>query len=572
MRSCIVMFLMLFSQLIFSQNENDDSFRSPLGIPLYLSGTFAELRANHFHGGIDIKTNGREGYNIYAAQKGFVSRIKVKTGGYGLALYVEHPSGYTTVYGHLSEFKSGIAEFVKKKQYELQSYEVDLYLTPSDFPVEKGQVIALSGNSGSSGGPHLHYEIRKTKGQIPINPLKYTKVEDQIKPKIYAVRVHTLSNGFYQSRGQTQKASLVSSGVFQVSAPFEVHDDIVGVSVKSFDKQDGTYNQNGFYSLKMYVDGQLNYQYEKAQVGFDETRYINAHVDYPEKKRGGGTFVNCFRLHGNQLKFIDSNYNDGRIWLSQFPKRKVKIEICDYSGNTSFIEFDVHRAKQNKDVVDQEQEVGLPMKRLFAQQSNEVVKGNFYAQLPANSLYGDVDYTIAETTLPAIVTQKVISKVYQFHHDGVPLHKFMKVRLNGEEIPDSLRQKVVMAIMDGKSRLDFNTGNWFGSEFQIKTRNFGTFFLTTDTENPTVEKVSFPQGQDFRGRKKMSFKIDDNISGIKSYRAEVDGQWILMEYDAKKSRLYHRFDGRITKGKHSFQLIVTDNVGNQTKETFNFIK
>lgn len=567
MRFLFLTISIFFYQFLFSQNDTNE-FRSPVGIPIYLSGTFAELRGNHFHGGIDIKTNGRIGYNIYATQKGFVSRIKVKTGGYGLALYVEHPNGYTTVYGHLSEFKSGIEDFVKKKQYELQSYEVDLYLSPSDFPVEKGQIIGLSGNSGSSGGPHLHYEIRKTQGQIPINPLKYTKVEDQIKPKIYAVRVHNLSNGFYQSTGQTQKASLVTSGVFQVPAPFIVNDDIVGVSVKSYDKQDGTYNQNGFYSLKLYVDGQLNYQYEKNQVGFDETRYINAHVDYPEKKRGGGTYANCFRLGGNQLKFINPAYNDGRIWLSQFPNRTVKIEICDYSGNVSYVEFEIKKAQQNESILTETQ----PTKRLFAKQKNEVQEGDFYANLPANSLYEDVDYTIAETALPAIVNHKTYSKVYQFHNEQVPLHKFMKVRLNSDLIPDSLKTKTVMATIDRKSKVDFNTGTWLGNAFQIKTRNFGTFFLTTDTESPTITKVSFPANQDFRGRKVMRFRIEDKVSGIKSYRAEVDGQWILMEYDAKKKSLYHRFDGRVAKGKHSLRLIVTDKVGNQTEETFNFIK
>ena len=285
MKKFYLFFFILFSLQLQAQVESE--FRSPLGIPLYISGTFAELRGNHFHGGLDIKTNGKEGYRVYAAKEGFISRIKVQAGGYGYALYVEHPNGYTTVYGHLSKFNDEITEYVKKQQYAKQSFEVDLYLGPNHFPVDRGEVIGLSGNSGSSGGPHLHYEIRKTAGQIPINPLKYTPVKDDINPTIYGLRIHNLQNGFYQSSGTTYDVSYNSPGKYSLSQPVASNAPVIGISLKAIDKLNGSNNSNGFYSLKLFVDGQLLYEYEKAEVSYGETRMLNAHIDYPEKKRGG---------------------------------------------------------------------------------------------------------------------------------------------------------------------------------------------------------------------------------------------------------------------------------------------
>lgn len=559
----------IFTVLFFllslnSHSQSESEFQSPLGIPIILSGTFAELRGNHFHGGLDIKTNGKEGYRVYATKEGFISRIKVQAGGYGKALYIEHPNGYTTVYGHLSQFNEEIAQYVKNQQYAKQSFEVDLYFSASQFPVERGEVIALSGNSGSSGGPHLHYEIRKTAGQIPINPLEYNFVKDDIKPTIYGIRIHDLSNGFYQSTGKTYDATYVSSGNYKLSAPAIANSSVIGVSVKSFDKLNGANNSNGFHSLSMYVDDQLSYEYTKNEVRFDESRYINAHIDYPEKQRGGGTFVNCFKLKGNHLGFLNAPQNDGRIWLSQYPTRNIRIEIKDFAGNISKVEFTVQKGS---DV----ELAAVNSTRFFPHNQN-----NYYSDdelklsLPYGSLYDDLAVNITQKDITT--NYPAYSNFHQVQSEEIPLHSFMTVEVKQTNFPAELRNKALMGNLDSKGKIDVNRGKWIGDFFQVKTRNLGTYFITADTTAPTIRPYQAPSNNNFAAHSKIQFKINDDLSGIYYYRAEVDGKWILMEYDSKNAHLYHIFDDRISSGSHQLKLVVRDVVGNETVEELTFTR
>ena len=562
MKKFYLFFFILFSLQLQAQVESE--FRSPLGIPLYISGTFAELRGNHFHGGLDIKTNGKEGYRVYAAKEGFISRIKVQAGGYGYALYVEHPNGYTTVYGHLSKFNDEITEYVKQQQYSKQSFEVDLYLGPNQFPVDRGEVIGLSGNSGSSGGPHLHYEIRKTAGQIPINPLKYTPVKDDINPTIYGLRIHNLQNGFYQSSGTTYDVSYNSPGKYSLSQPVASNAPVIGISLKAIDKLNGSNNSNGFYSLKLFVDGQLLYEYEKAEVSYGETRMLNAHIDYPEKKRGGGTYTNLFKLPGNHLNFLQPPYNDGRIWLSQYPERAVRIEVCDYAGNISTLKFKII-ARENSEPLD-------VFSRLFlSDRNNYLNEDGIRVTVPAGALYDKVDIGF-EKKNDLTTSYPAYSHFYKVASEEIPLQKFMTVEVREENLPTDLKSKAVLANIDSRGRVDVNTGNWNGDYLQVRTRNFGTYFITTDTTDPVISVYRQAGGNNYKAHSTIEFKISDNLSGIDSYRAEVDGKWILMNYDRKRNLLYHEFDGRIDSGEHEIVLTVKDNVGNSTTKQLTFIK
>ena len=555
---CCVLGLQAFAQ-------TSQEFHPPLNIPLYLSGTFAELRGNHFHGGLDIKTNGKEGYRIYASQAGFISRIKVSAGGYGNALYVEHPSGYTTVYGHLSSFNDAIGTYVKNQQYAKQSFEVDLYLAPNQMPVAKGDVIALSGNSGSSGGPHLHYEIRKTSGQIPINPLKYVDIKDDINPTIYKLRVHDLANGFYNSAGKTYDVNYDSPGNYSLSTPVTTNASVIGISVKAIDKLNGSNNSNGFYKLSLYADDQLQYQYEKSEVSFSETRMLNAHVDYPEKVRGGGTYTNCFKLPGNQLQFLaNSPYNDGRIWLNSFPNRKLKLVIEDFKGNSSVLNFNVNQSG----TADQKLVEG---RHFSANQTNYLSEDGVRLTIPSGALYDDINFDFKQ--LPTIESEyPVYSNCYQIHSEQVPLQQYMTVEVKQTNFPAELRSKAVMANRDAKGRIDVNTGSWLGDYFQVKTRNFGQFFITADTTKPNITVYRQPANNNYNGHNTIEFKISDDLSGVKDYRALVDGNWILMEYDRKRNLLYHQFDERIAAGNHQLKLTVTDYVGNTAELDLNFTR
>ena len=563
MKVSFLLVLLVAVQFVFAQGEESE-FKSPLGIPLYLSGTFAELRGNHFHGGLDIKTNGKEGYRVYSAKEGFVSRIKVQAGGYGNALYIEHPNGFTTVYGHLSKFNEEITAYVKQQQYAKESFEVDLYLGPNQFPVSRGEVVALSGNSGSSGGPHLHYEIRKTAGQIPVNPLLYTPVKDDINPTIYGLRVHNLQNGFYQSNGKTYDVTYNSPGNYSLASPVTTNAPVIGFSVKAIDKLNGSNNSNGFYSLKLFVDDELLYEYEKAEVSFGETRMLNAHIDYPEKSRGGGTYTNIFKLPGNQLNFIRAPYNDGRIWLSQYPERNIRIEICDFAGNISTLRFNVVGAGSAEPL--------QVFDRLFVEdQTNYLTEPGIRVTVPNGALYDQVNINFSEQAQKSTEYPNY-SKFYTVGSEEIPLQKFMTVEVQQENLPAELRNKAVLANIDSRGRVDVNTGNWNGDYLQVKTRNFGTYFITTDTTNPRISVYRQASGNNYAAHSTIEFKISDDLSGIASYRAEVDGEWILMNYDRKRNLLYHEFDGRITPGQHNLTLTVTDNVGNSSTEDLTFTR
>jgi len=559
-------FLFLFAVFSFGQSEfQAGEFDSPLGIPIILSGTFAELRSNHFHGGLDIKTNGKQGYKVYSAKEGFISRIKVQPGGYGHALYVEHPNGYTTVYGHLKRFNDQIAAYVKQQQYNNQSFYVDLYLTPGQFQVQKGEIIGFSGNSGSSGGPHLHYEIRKTGGQVPINPLLYTKVRDDIKPTIYGVRVHELVNSIYHAESYTQPANYISSGVYNLKDTVRVNHPVIGASIKAIDKLNGANNSNGYVSLKMMVDGHLTYEYAKEAMPFDKNRYLNAHIDYPEKKVGGGTYVHCFKLPGNQLSIYDPVASDGRIWLSQYPVRNVAISVCDFAGNESTVEFVVKYEES------QQQQPTFSGEYMRHNQYNFFNREDVSVEIPNGSLYDDIylSYEKNETTIPKY---PIYSSLHQIHNETVPLHKLMTVSVKETKLPVELRSKALLANLDRKGRINVNTGTWQGDMLQAKTRQFGQFFITTDTQKPRIADHNAPSGYNYAARTHMQFKISDNLSGIKSYTGTVDGQWILMQYDPKRNLLYHEFDERVTKGKHTFRLTVADAVNNITTKEFEFVR
>ncbi len=562
-----VLFLLLFFIPIhFVTAQSASEFRSPLDIPILLSGTFAELRSNHFHGGMDIKTNGKQGYRIYAIKEGFISRIKVSSRGYGNALYVQHPNGYTSVYAHLKSFNENIESYVKQRQYQSMSFDQDIYLSPSELVVSSGDVIAFSGNSGSSAGPHLHFELRKTNGQIPINPMVFLPVKDDINPTIRGLRVHELTNSFYHANNKTYSVKYISPGVYQLSEPVVVNQSVVGFSIKAIDKQNGTSNNNGFVTLEQYVDGVLNFAFTKDEVAYDQTRYLNAHIDYPAKKNGKGMYTNCFKLKGNRLPFYRPGADDGRIWLSQYPERNIEIKVIDFVGNTSTLSFKLIYQANEDSALPTHDGVYFPYS-----QANSFYEQGIQVYLPDGSLYDDIFFQYKLN--PAITTSlPVYSDIHQVHDEFVPLQKFMNVRIQSKKLPEELRTKAVMANINSRGGVDVSTGGWSGDQFSVETRNFGAFFITTDTDAPSVSQYRAPKGNNYSNSSTMRFKISDKLSGIKSYNAYVDGQWILLEYDAKYNLLTHQFDEHILPGKHSLRLTVLDNVDNQKELTFDFTK
>jgi hypothetical protein len=302
----LLIYVVLLSGKAIGQNTYPQNyFRNPLDIPISLAGSFGELRPNHFHSGIDIKTNSRENLNVYAVADGYVARIRVSANGFGNALYINHPNGYTSVYGHLNAYNPVIALYLKNMQYAKESFEVDLFPQAHELPVKKGDIVALSGNTGSSGGPHLHFELRETKTEITINPQLFGyEIEDRVPPAIQAIKLYPLSNSS-AINGLNNSASFLVKGkagnyTLAVSNPIEAHGNIV-MGIITSDAQTSAGEKNGVYSIEIKMDGKRYYFHELDKFGFNETRGINSHIDYEERMKSKNTIQRSCVAPNNHL-------------------------------------------------------------------------------------------------------------------------------------------------------------------------------------------------------------------------------------------------------------------------------
>lgn len=539
-----------------------DYFDSPVEHPLYLSGTFGELRPNHFHSGIDIKAyRGKVGEPILAAADGYIKRIKIQSGSYGNVLYIAHPNGYLTVYAHLQKFTKPVAEYIQKIQYEQKVFELDIAPDIMQFPVSQGQKIGQLGTSGRSFGPHLHFEIRDLKTEKPINPLLFGfAVKDNIRPKLHQLKVYHLND-----KGetlQTEKHNLrKQSGQYGIKGDTLVIDAWrVGLGLKAYDHQNGASNWNGIYSLEMLVDDSLMYSFKMESFAFDETRYINAHLDYEEQVTNKSYYNRVYRLPGNQLSIYKSIQNDGFIKLFKNKAQKVEMIVRDIENNKSKLSFWVKRGSPK-----------VPLKKemtykylLPFNEGNIIQNSNLYLFFPKGALYENL-YLQYHSVVDS--STDVFSMVHHIHQYTTPVHAYYDIGIKPKGLPDSLRNKAFIAYCDHENKIINYGGEWKMDKLQAKTRLLGDYCIKIDVIAPSIKAKIFKS--DLRGYNKISFKVRDNFKMAKhlnpfTYEASIDGKWILMIYDAKKDLLTHRFETDLPKGKHTFLLKVTDIQGNSS--------
>ena len=537
-----------------------DYFALPVNRPIKLSGTFGELRSNHFHAGIDIKTlNGRPGEKIYASAQGYISRIKVAPGGYGNALYIAHPNGYTTVYAHLDRFTPDIKAYVRKKQYELQRFSVDLHPRPDQFQLFQGQHIGYLGNSGSSFGPHLHFEIRRSAGQVPLNPFLFgLPVQDQVRPQMLALKVYYLDDKHSRIHVKDYPVQNIGPGKYKLDAPLSEGAWRVSFGLKVFDQMNGTPNRNGIYSLEMQVDDQSQYAFAMDDMPFHMTRYLNAHLDYGAKHDREGSFHMCYRMPGNALDIYEERGDKGVVELYAEKPRTVTLITKDFLGNVSTLEFEISRDTsiwKSSSTFDYtvDHGKGLNIK-------NEELAVN----IPGNAFYefATVDYQRYPDTSAGYFAHQ-----HDIGDPGIPLHSYGSIAVKHHNIPAGLRSKAFVARCDPGGELVNCGGTIDGSFMTTRIRSLGIYTVGVDTVPPSIEPVTFKS--DMSQSQKMVFRITDNqrIGGSArglSYDVKVDGKWILMEYDAKYDLLIHRFDEHIAPGEHELKIVVRDDRNNST--------
>ena len=548
-------FLLLFYAVVTAQvNYPTEYFKSPLDIPMQLSGNFGELRPNHFHSGFDFKTNQREGLNVYAAADGYISRIKISNSGYGKAIYITYPNGFTTVYGHLKAAVGAIQEKIIATQYKEEAYEVELFLKPDELVVKQGEVIALSGNTGGSEGPHLHFEFRDTQSEKVINPLFFgfdTLLTDTKAPIITNLVVFPISDNTIVNQSQRPvnlSLSLQKDGTFLSEKV--VANGQIGFGIVADDYDNVSYNKNGIFKVQAIANGKPYFGYKYDELVFDEGRYINSFIDYKRYKKTYQRVQKLFMQNKYSWSNININIDNGIVEVLPNFTQINRIEVSDYFENKTVITIPIEYSNQKAVVFSDIKKTPYWVK--FDKDSN-FEKENVSVYFPSGTFYDDfyLNFDVKQNML-------------YLHDDTVPAHTNFTISFTDTTSPSELKKKMFIALVNGK-KLGYITTKLDGNTFSCRTRTLGQFTLVKDVIAPKVSMAKPIQDKWITGQKSINVTISDDLSGVKTYNGYLNGKWVLFEYESKLKRLTHTFvDVLLNEGKNNLKVVVTDNVGNST--------
>lgn len=561
MRSFIIS-LLLSLPLFAQQQYPQDYFRSPMDIPIHASGTFGELRNNHFHSGLDFRTQQKEGLPIYAVADGYVSRLRVSSYGYGTALYVDHPNGYTSVYAHLQQYSAKIDNYIRAKQYEKKSFDIDLVLPPGELTVTKGELVALSGNSGGSGGPHLHFEFRDTKTEWVINPLLFgldKQMGDTKAPAILGLIAYPLSDGAVvngSSKPVLINLKMQKDGTY-LADRIQARGRIA-FSISTSDKSTGSFGNNGIYKVETFYNGSPAFNYTFNTFAFDESRYINHFIDYPRYYNTGQRYQKLFYNLPYPFSIVKNNTHNGQIDVVAGETKNYRIEVSDFHGNKTMVSGSIEFSEQPATATEPKRVTPYLVKSAI---DNNFAKDNVSVFIPAHALYEDLymDFDVKDSVL-------------YLHNATVPVHTNVTVSFDVSHLPKETLDKTFIASFNDK-KVTYHSSYMENGRLNAKVRVLGNFKLAKDTTPPKIFSPSFTPGKWLTNHKTISIKISDDLSGIATFDAWLNGKWILMHYDYKTRVIFHNFsDGIVDEGRNDLKVTVTDNVGNSTTFETHFFR
>ena len=546
-----LLFIFFINLSLSSQLKKD--WTPPIEIPIQLSGTFGELRNNHFHAGLDIKTQGRQGIPVKSIKAGWINRVRVSVSGYGKALYVEHLDGTTSVYAHLKKFSSKIEAYLKEKQYQKESYNIQLFPKVNELKIESGEIIGYSGNTGGSNGPHLHFEIRDSKGQIPINPMQYPfEISDTLRPQIQNFYLYSGIHPF-SNRKEFQIIKKNDSVYTTVGI---CPSGKINVGLRLFDRQNLSYNKNGIYSALIRLNGVETFSYKMDRISFNDSKYINLLVDYNELVKRK-TRIQRFVSHPEQkLSFLKNIPFTGEMLIEEGKSYQILIEIRDYNQNTTYIEayfrggseaFSLNKILENPLV---------PSKDYHFKFENQSV------YFPKKSFFDTVDLRV-EIKADTLIVGK----------NDYPLRKAFEIKY---KVPkgDSLKiAQSFLAFLNRNGKPTFFTSFKKDGYWEGKSTKLGKFVISSDTIPPIIEATNFKTKQWLNNHNLLKFKISDDFSGIKKFRGEINGRWILLEHEPKNNSLIYNLNDLVFRQTHHYLKIdAEDQAGNKTLFKIEFLR
>jgi len=516
-------------------------FDSPIKHDIILAGSFGELRTTHFHAGIDIKPTkfNTEGDSIFIAAPGYISRIKIQTGGYGRVLYIDHPNGYTSVYAHMQSFQDSIEQYIEQLQLASQSYEIDIYPTPDKFEIPRGAFLGFLGNTGRSYGAHLHFEIRNTKSETPINPLLFgIGPKDTRAPTVPSVSIHGLSPDHQETHFSNYPTRQLSKDNYTISnGSVSIPAWRIGVLLQGWDRMDGASNKNGIYRLEISVDVTLQYGVTVDSVNWDETAYIKTHVDYADRKKNKRTAVRCYEMPGNALNIYDKTGRSGIFPIYSSKERNIEIKASDFEGNLSTINFDVTRDTNMQDQ-------NPTFERLVKyNQDSQFILGRSTISVPNGALDRDLYLSYSEY-------QDDQRTIYSIHQDVSPIYKPIQITIPLVNMDSTLYDKICAVHIADDGDLSYQGGYVLNDSLIFTMKTFGDHRLHLDTIPPSIDKIN-SDSKDYQ-----TFVVRDELSDV-VVNAYVDNQWVIAPYKILDHtlRIYTR---DLAKGSQHLKIIATD--------------
>ena len=539
------------AQSLFLKKKYPSTFQNPVDIPISIIGNFGECRPNHFHSGIDIRTESKENQTVRSVANGYVSRVKIGAGEFGNAIYITH-GAYTTLYAHLNKFYPELENYIRAQQYKKKNWNMDLLFLPHQFPVRKGAFIAWSGNTGSSEGPHLHFEIRDTKTEAPLNGLLFFNWKDKKAPLLKKLAIYDGAKSIYEQSPRLLR-------VFNSKLSREnitVHSDKVFFGITGEDFMEIATGTLGIFEMNMYVDDKPFFAWQMDNISYDITRYMNALVDYKTKKRNGPWIQLCRKLPNDKLPiYKDFSNSNGVLYLPAGTSKKIRIEIYDTRYNKSSLSFTIKSDKPASKVV------GNNVFVAGVQNSFQNDKLSFV--LAPDRLYDNIYFN---TSIKPSNTE--YSYIYKVHTPEVPIHDYFDILLVPKSpIPLSLKDKIAVVrypygIETAKKGI---AATLINGKVKATICEFGKYKIVIDQKAPSILST-IKNNTTIGSLKQLNFVVKDETTTVKKVEAFVDGKWLRMVQ--KGDLFYYEMDNHFPLGSHVLNVMAYDENNNIQKISY----